>query len=98
MMLGRSPILHAVSRLDPIRLKRLQRALREGMKPSRWYDDDPTDTKSLYRRRWLAGLDICRDTVQNSPDRDLVQFAEKALSDAREQLPLTFAAWEEDKG
>jgi hypothetical protein len=72
------------------RLKRLRRALREVRKPSRWYYDDPADTGSLYRKRTLAGLDICLDIIVNSPDGGL-------LCNARGLLPLTFAQWIEDR-
>jgi hypothetical protein len=85
--------MRATSASDPRRLKRLQRLLREGMKPSRFYDDNPADTGSLYRKRWESNLDICADIMRESPDPDLVKFAKQMIIDAMGQLPLTFAEW-----
>lgn len=73
---------------DAPRLKRLRRALREVKKPSRWYHDDPTDTGSLYRKRTIAGLDVCLDIIVNSPDGALVDSAKGFLCNARGLLPL----------
>jgi hypothetical protein len=85
----------ATSKSDPARLKRLQREIREGMKPSRLYLDDLSDTRSLYRRRWLAFVDIIADIIEHSPDAALVSFAKESMQDARQQLPNTFAYWVE---
>ncbi|MDQ6702518.1 MAG: hypothetical protein M3Z96_05145 [Pseudomonadota bacterium] len=82
---------------DAPRLKRLRRALREVKKPSRWYHDDPADTGSLYRKRTIAGLDVCLDIIVNSPDGALVDSAKGLLCNARGLLPLTFAQWIEDR-
>ncbi|HEY8097241.1 MAG TPA: hypothetical protein VIE65_14245 [Methylobacter sp.] len=88
-------IMTATSKSDPARLKRLQLAIREGNKPSRWYDDDISDTRSLYRRRWLALVDISAEIIEHSPDAELVSFSEETMQDARRQLPNTFAYWVE---
>jgi hypothetical protein len=78
---------------DAPRVKRLRRVLKEGMKPSRWYHDDPADTGSLYRKRVIATLDVSADIIENSPDKALVGFAKDLLTDSEKQLPKTFADW-----
>jgi hypothetical protein len=78
---------------DMPRMLRLRRAMKEAMKPSRWYYDDPADTGSLYRKRWLATLDVALDILANSSDKKLVDFATGMLGLARSQLPRTFDKW-----
>jgi len=78
---------------DAPRIKRLRRALKEGMKPSRLYYDDPADIGSLYRKRWIAILEIYADIIENSPDKWLVRFAKDMLAGWEKQLPKTFADW-----
>lgn len=88
-----STIMTATSKSDPARLKRYQQAIREGNRPSRMYLDDLSDTRSLYRRRWLSFVDIIADIIEHSPDAALVSFAKKCMQDARRQLSNTFAYW-----
>jgi hypothetical protein len=83
---------------DAPRIKRLRRALKEGMKPSRWYHDNPADTGSLYRKRWIAGLEVYADIIENSLDKELVLFAKSCVADAEKQLPKTFADWLKAQG
>jgi hypothetical protein len=83
---------------DKPRFNRLVRAWREGMKPAPLYADDLADTRSLYRRRWVACLDVALDIIKNSPDKNLVAEARRFLFDARAQLPKTFAEWADQKG
>jgi hypothetical protein len=78
---------------DAPRIKRLRHAIKEGRKPSRWYDDDPADVGSLYRKRVIASVDVCADIIENSHDKELVLFAKECVSDFKEQLPKTFADW-----
>jgi hypothetical protein len=93
VMTSKSPILQARSEIDPVRLKKLQHALREAMKPSRWYYDDPTNTASLYRKRYEAVIDISVDILKHSQDAELIAFVTKLLDRAHVQLPRTYAFW-----
>jgi hypothetical protein len=78
---------------DALRIKRLRRSLKEGMKTSRLYHDNPADTGSLYRKRWITVLEVYADIIKNSSDKKLVEFAKDMFADYEKQLPKTFADW-----
>jgi hypothetical protein len=78
---------------DKVRLRQFRRALKESIKPSRWYYDNPADKGSAYRRRYIAVLETAADIIENSPCDGLVGFARNFVADARGQLPVTVAAW-----
>jgi hypothetical protein len=78
---------------DKIRGRLWRNTLKEGMKPSRWYRDDPNDKGSLYLKRVTATKDIALDIIENSDDQRLIDDAKKFLVDVSVRLPKTFATW-----
>jgi hypothetical protein len=80
---------------DKMRATRYFDTMKQGLKPSSTYHDDPTDTGSLYLKRMKVIMLACVDIIENSSDKELIKTATTQLGYMKDQVPNTVKTWPE---